>query len=184
LHLDRVMRKLMLPIVLVAAPAFADPPARSDTPQQDAKVALHVTSTAFEGGAAIPIKYTCDGGEVSPPLAWSGVPASAKSIAVLVDDPDAPNGTFTHWLVVGIPPTTRSLAENATLPTGAAVAKNDKGTTGYAGPCPPSGVHHYHFHIYALDFNLEKSYTRADFLASIMNHAVATGDLVATYQKR
>src|SRR5260370_127745 len=97
---------------------------------------MSVTSSAFESGAAIPSEYTCDRGEKTPPLSWSNVPTGTKSIAILVDDPDAPNGTFTHWMVTNIPPSQTSLSAGGSLPQGAMAAKNGKGTTGYAAPCP------------------------------------------------
>lgn len=146
-------------------------------------MSLKVTSTAFSENGAIPKDHTCDGRDISPPLSWSGVPKDAKSIAVLVDDPDAPKGTFTHWLVTGIPPTTTSLPAGGALPERAVAAKNDMGRSGYAGPCPPSGRHHYHFHVYALDLPLHKAMSRTELQAAIRGHVLAEGELVGTYQR-
>jgi Raf kinase inhibitor-like YbhB/YbcL family protein len=145
---------------------------------------LTVTSSAFSANGAIPTEYTCDGSETSPPLAWSGVPSGARSVAILVEDPDAPKGTFMHWLVTDIPSATTSLDKGASLPDGAMAAKNDKGNTGYAGPCPPTGQHHYHFRVYALDKTLGKITTRAGFQSAIKGHVLAQGELVGTYQKQ
>lgn len=170
------MRYSILSLVLAAVPAtvFA----------QGKPQSLQVTSSAFGMNDAIPAEFTCDGSEISPPLAWSKVPRDTKSIAVLVDDPDAPKGTFTHWLVTDIAPTTTQLAKDANLPTGAVAMKNSKGATGYAGPCPPSGVHHYHFQVYALDTAKVKATTREDFFSEIKGHTLASGELVGTYQRR
>ncbi len=156
----------------------------ADTSPQSKTASLTVTSSAFKANEAIPTEYTCDGAETSPSLSWSGVPADAKSIAILVEDPDAPEGTFTHRLVTDIPPTITSIDKGASLPTGAMAAKNDKGNAGYAGPCPPTGRHHYHFRVYALDKTLGKVTSRSEFLSAIEGHVLAQGELVGTYQRQ
>jgi Raf kinase inhibitor-like YbhB/YbcL family protein len=145
---------------------------------------LTVTSDAFKTNEAIPREYTCDGSQSTPPLSWSGIPSNAKSIAILVVDPDAPKGTFTHWIVTNLPPTATSLAENSALPDQAIAAKNDSGTVGYTGPCPPSGTHHYHFNVYALDTKIGQPTGRADFMAEIKGHVLAQGELVGTYSRQ
>lgn len=170
------MRNSIIPLVLAAVPATALAHGKPQT--------LSVTSSAFNANEAIPAEYTCDGTEMSPPLQWSAVPADTKSIAILVEDPDAPKGTFTHWLVTNIAPTTTELSKDANLPTGAVAMKNGKGATGYAGPCPPTGMHHYHFRVFALDEAKVKATTRDAFLAEIKHHTLASGDLVGTYEKR
>lgn len=147
------------------------------------KTTLTVTSSAFKADEAIPTEFTCEGAEKTPPLSWSNVPSDAKSIAVMVDDPDAPRGTFTHWIVTNIPTSETSLSAGGELPQGAVAAKNDKGATGYAGPCPPSGKHRYQFHVYALDTTIGHPTGRADFLKAIKGHVLAEGTLVATYEK-
>lgn len=179
------MRNFSLAFVIlstVSASALAD----TTKPSANTPASLEVTSTAFANNQAIPTDYTCEGTDsataTAPPLAWSKVPAATKSIAILVDDPDAPKGTFTHWLVTNIPATTTSIT--GSLPRGAIAAKNDKGATGYAAPCPPSGLHHYHFRVYALDVSLPEAMTRAEFLSAARGHILATGQLVGTYQKR
>lgn len=168
------MRRLIVCLSCAAVPAVAvaKPPA------------LEVTSPAFSAGGSIPTPYTCEGAEAAPPLAWSEVPAGTRSIAILVDDPDAPRGTFTHWLVTGIPPATSSLANEAALPATASEGLNDRGTRGYVGPCPPSGRHRYRFRVYALDIAKPAATTRAAFLRAIEGHVLATGELVGTYEKR
>jgi Raf kinase inhibitor-like YbhB/YbcL family protein len=175
------MRSSVLRVVVLAiVPATAS----ADTPKRATKTpaSLSVTSTAFANNSPIPAEYTCDAGETAPPLSWSKVPDGTRSIAVLVEDPDAPKGTFTHWLVTNLPATTTSLT--STLPEGAVAARNDRGTTGYTGPCPPSGVHHYQFRVYALDITLPAAMTRTAFLNKVSGHVLASGQLVGTHQKR
>src|SRR4029453_9088713 len=110
-----------------------------------------VSSPAFANGQEIPAKYTCDGDDIAPALRWRGVPAGAAEMAILMEDPDAPGGTFVHWTAWGISPKLRGLPENAD-PSNFKEGKNSFGKTGYAGPCPPKGdqPHHYEFHVYAL----------------------------------
>jgi Raf kinase inhibitor-like YbhB/YbcL family protein len=148
-----------------------------------AKQPLTVTSSAFRADTAIPPEYTCDGTQVPPPLTWSRVPTGTRSIAVFIDDPDAPTGTFTHWLITGIPPTAASIPVGGTLPDGAVASKNGKGDVGYAGPCPPSGRHHYVFHVYALETTIPPPGGKSDFLAAIDGHILGEGQLIGRYQK-
>ncbi len=146
-------------------------------------MSIQVTSSAFQPDSEIPSEYTCDGADVSPPLAWSNVPRQAQSIAILVEDPDAPKKPFTHWLVTDLPPTTSSLPRGAALPGGAKAATNDMGRDGYAGPCPPRGRHHYHFHVYALDTKIGRQASKREFLAAIRGHVIDQGELVGTYRR-
>ncbi|HEY1811428.1 MAG TPA: YbhB/YbcL family Raf kinase inhibitor-like protein [Kofleriaceae bacterium] len=146
-------------------------------------MSIEVTSAAFAADSAIPLEFTCEGDDVSPPLAWSRVRDGAQSIAILVEDPDAPNHPFTHWLITDLPATTTSLPRGAAPPRGASEATNDRGKRGYAGPCPPSGTHHYHFHVYALDTTIGCPSSKAEFLSKIRDHVVDEGELVATYAK-
>jgi Raf kinase inhibitor-like YbhB/YbcL family protein len=148
---------------------------------------LTVTSAAFVANGSIPSKYTCEGENTSPPLVWTDAPASAKSIAIVVDDPDAPSGTFVHWVLYDLPPATKSLPEGQkTAPAGARDGKNDFGTTGWSGPCPPSGRHRYFHKVYALDTVLPDLGTpaKADVVAAMNGHVVAQGELVGTYEKQ
>lgn len=110
---------------------------------------ITVTSRAFQDGGKIPKKYSCDGDDVSPPLAWKGLPVNAGAVALIVDDPDAPRGTFTHWVLLDLDPVTTSITEGQ-VPVGAKQAANSAGRPSYFGPCPPSGTHHYRFTVYAL----------------------------------
>src|SRR5262249_60490836 len=110
--------------------------------------AIPVRSPAFAAGAMIPVRFSCRGSNRPIPLTWTGVPAGAGSVALIMDDPDAPSGTFTHWVVFNLPVTSRGIT-NGRLPAGAAQAQNGRGQAAYTGPCPPSGTHHYRFTVYA-----------------------------------
>ena len=146
--------------------------------------AMKVTSSAFHEGANIPSKFTCDGSDTSPPLQIAGVPSGAKSLVLIVDDPDAPGGLFTHWLVWNIPPQTGSIAEGS-APKGVQGA-NDFGKSGYRGPCPPPGTHRYSFKIFALDRELElgSGAKRSQVDAAMKGHVIAQGELVGRYARK
>jgi len=146
------------------------------------KAKLTVTSASFANNAMIPSKYSCEGQEVSPPLSISGIPAGAKSLALIVHDPDAPvQGGFTHWVVWNID-VQGSIPENF---KGADQGLNGAKTPGYKGMCPPSGTHHYHFMVYALDtrLNIGKSTGKAGLESAMHGHILAEGDLVGLYAK-
>ncbi len=147
---------------------------------------LDVSSTSFTANAAIPQKLTCEGDDTSPALAWSGVPAGTKSFAVIVDDPDAPNGDWVHWVIYDVPASTTSLSEGAAPPSGTKSGVNGWNAPGYKGPCPPSGTHHYHHKVYALDTVLPDLGTpsKAKLEKAMDGHVLAKGDLVGTYRKR
>jgi hypothetical protein len=153
---------------------------------------LQLTSTAFAHGGEIPSKFTCEGQDVSPPLAWSGVPANAKSLALIVDDPDAPDPaapkmTWVHWVLYNIPPGASALPDAAKqLPAGTLDGINDWKRAGYGGPCPPIGRHRYFHKLYALDTVLADlgKPTKARLEAAIMGHVLAQAELIGTYQKR
>jgi Raf kinase inhibitor-like YbhB/YbcL family protein len=149
-----------------------------------APTSITVTSTAFREGSTIPRKYTCDGAGTSPPLAWTGTPAEAEALAIVVDDPDAPHGTFIHWVLLDVDPKITSLAEGS-APPGAKQADNSAGKPSYYGPCPPSGTHHYRFTVYALPraTNLPTGTKLADALKAIEAGAIARGRLTATYKR-
>jgi Raf kinase inhibitor-like YbhB/YbcL family protein len=165
-------------------------PTPAATQKGEDKMTLKLTSTAFDEGGMIPAQYTCDGQNVSPPLAWSGVPEAAKSLALVADDPDAPGGTWTHWVIYQIPATEKGLAENVpardTLDDGARQGKNDFKKTGYGGPCPPSGTHRYFFKLYALDtdLNLPPGSTKDQLLKATEGHVVAQGQLMGRYKRQ
>ena len=145
---------------------------------------MKITSSAFHEGANIPSKFTCDGSDTSPPLQITGVPAEAKSLVLIADDPDAPSGLFTHWLIWNIPPQTNSIAEG-NAPKGVQ-GTNDFGKSGFRGPCPPPGTHRYSFKIFALDreLDLRSGAKRSQVDAAMKGHVIAQGELIGRYAKR
>lgn len=154
---------------------------------------MELKSTAFPSGGEIPTRYTCQGKDLSPPLAWSGVPANARSLVLVVEDPDAPDPaapkeTWVHWVLYNIPPQARTLPEGAKhLPPGTCEGENDGGRTGYTGPCPPVGRHRYFHRLYALDAvlpDLGPAPSWAKVEAAMRAHVIAQAELVGTYQKR
>jgi Raf kinase inhibitor-like YbhB/YbcL family protein len=153
---------------------------------------MRLTSPSFDAGAEIPRRHTCQGQDLSPALAWAEVPAGAKTLALIVDDPDAPDPaapkrTWVHWVVFDIPATATGLPEGAGngLPAGARAAKNDWGRPGWGGPCPPVGRHRYFFKLYALDATLppDRVHTKADLESAMQGHVLASAELVGTYAK-
>ena len=154
---------------------------------------LHITSPRFEDGEPIPIAFTAEGEDKAPPLQWGEVPHGTRSLALVVEDPDAPDPhhpqrTWCHWLLYNIPPGTRGLPEGATrdtLPHGVREGLNDWHRLGYGGPCPPIGRHRYIYRLYALDTVLPDlgSPTRAQLLAAIQGHVQAEAQLIGTYEK-
>lgn len=155
---------------------------------------MKIESTAFAAGTSIPTKFTCEGDDHSPPLRWSGVPEGAKSLALIVDDPDAPDPaapkrTWVHWVLYDIPPTTTELPEAVrpdALPAGTREGSNDWKRTGWGGPCPPIGEHRYFHKLYALDVELgDLGQPSAKALAKAMrDHVLAEAELIGTYEKR
>lgn len=151
---------------------------------------LKLTSSAFQEGAMIPSKYTCDGDNVSPPLEWSGVPDTAKSLALICDDPDAPVGIWVHWVYYNIPARTRMLKEGIQrariLEDGSMQGVNDSRKTGYDGPCPPGGTHRYYFKLYALDSSIKlgPDAVKADLVKAMNGHILAEGQLMGRYQRK
>lgn len=154
-------------------------------------MAMEISSSVFSHGAAIPLKYTCQGKDVSPPLQWSGIPSGTKSLVLIVDDPDAPDPkapkmTWVHWLLYNLPPQTMELSEAVTtLPEGTGEGLNDWKRTGYGGPCPPIGRHRYFFKIYALDTILKDlgQPTKSHLEAAMSGHILAHAEVIGTYQK-
>jgi Raf kinase inhibitor-like YbhB/YbcL family protein len=161
---------------------------------EEMPMSLTITSTAFVPNGAIPSLYTCEGKDISPPLAWSGVPAGTKSIALIVDDPDAPDPaaptmTWVHWVLYDIPAAASGLAEavkSTALPAGTREGSNDWDRKGYGGPCPPSGRHRYFHRLYALDTLLPelKPASKATLEKAMQGHILAQAVLMGTYQKR
>jgi Raf kinase inhibitor-like YbhB/YbcL family protein len=169
--------------VAVAVPVFAD---------AGGAMALTLTSSAFAAGDKIPSKYTCEGDDISPPLAFAGAPDGTKSLVLIVDDPDAPDPkapkrVWVHWVVYNLPPDGTGLPENAGkagLPSGTVTGLNDWQRTSYGGPCPPIGRHRYFHKLYALDTVLPKeALTKAELEAAMTGHVLAHAELIGTYQK-
>jgi Raf kinase inhibitor-like YbhB/YbcL family protein len=151
-------------------------------------MAFVLSSTSFANGGDIPRKYTCDGADVSPALAWSGVPSNTKSLALVADDPDAPVGTWTHWVLFDLPSSATSLPENvskaAELPSGGRQGQNDFHRIGYGGPCPPPGKpHRYFFKLYALDrkLDLKPGCSKQELEQAMQGHIVAQAEVVGRY---
>ena len=152
---------------------------------------MQLTSTAFSQGEIIQAKYTCDGENLSPPLKWSGAPSGVKSFAVIADDPDAPVGTWVHWVVFDLPTTTTELPEGLPksqfLPGGAKQGLNDFKHLGYGGPCPPPGkAHRYFFKLYALDslLDLKPGATKKEVERGMEKHILAQGELMGLYKRK
>jgi Raf kinase inhibitor-like YbhB/YbcL family protein len=170
---------LVLVMVLVTVGCSGDQGNEVDT---DAEATLTVFSPAFAEGDEVPKRFTCDGEELSPPLKWSG--EQREAWALVVDDPDAPGGTYVHWVVVDIPTQTTSV-RTAEVPAGGVQVVNSSDEASYAGPCPPSGEHRYRFTVYALDAptGLTKSASLDDALDAIGEHAASSGTMTAFYSR-
>lgn len=148
---------------------------------------MKLQSSAFWEGELIPRKYCCDGEDISPPLMWTEVPEETHSFALICDDPDAPVGTFVHWVLYNLPADSRAISEGASVSqSGGIQGKNDFGKLGYGGPCPPSGTHRYFFKLYALDtlLNLKPGAKKADLVKAIEGHILATAELMGRYSRQ
>ena len=158
--------------------------------QTGEKNMIKVTSTAFKEGEMIPAKYTCDGEDVSPPLAFGEVPEKTLSLALICDDPDAPRETFVHWVVYNLPGERREIEEKypaeKRLPDGSRQGETSFGKTGYGGPCPPSGTHRYYFKVYALDkvLTIEEPINKESLVEAMKTHVIAEGQLMGRYARR
>lgn len=146
---------------------------------------MNISSQAFGYNQPIPVKYTCEGANASPPLMFSGLPANTKSLALIVDDPDAPSGTFTHWLLYNMTPNTSSISESG-VPSESLQGSNSAGHAHYDGPCPPSGTHRYIFHLYALDTMLElgPGASRQALESAMHGHILDRTELTGIYEKK
>ena len=180
----------MIRTVLLIVLAF---PATAGASDGEGKMGLTLESTAFPNGGEIPSRYTCEGENISPPLAWKGIPESAKSLVLIVDDPDAPDPkapkmTWVHWVVFNIPTDVSGFPEGVapeSLPPGVEEGLNDWKRTGYGGPCPPVGRHRYFHKLYALDVMLQETgkTTKPKLEAAMKGHVIAQAELIGTYQK-
>ena len=163
----------------------------STTPTPEGNMSLDLKSDAFVNGQSIPAKYSCIGRNISPALTWNDPPAGTQSLALIVDDPDAPAGTWVHWVLYNIPADSRSLPEDLPVkgknvdPTAIYFGKNSSGNIRYDGPCPPSGTHRYFFKLYALDTTLSLSpgASKDQLLNAMKGHILAQGELMGTFSK-
>jgi Raf kinase inhibitor-like YbhB/YbcL family protein len=163
----------------------------TQTPTTEADMSLDLKSDAFMNGQSIPAKYSCIGKNISPALTWNAPPAGTQSFALIVDDPDAPAGTWVHWVLYNIPSDSRSLQEDLPVtgknvdPTAIYFGKNSSGNVRYDGPCPPSGTHRYYFKLYALDtlVNLLPGATKSELTKAMEGHILAQGELMGTFSK-
>jgi Raf kinase inhibitor-like YbhB/YbcL family protein len=183
------MSLLLLMFSAVTGCAQTAPPEQKAPPGGD-KMPFIITSTAFADGAEIPVKYTCDGQNISPQLNWGDGPAGTASFVLILEDPDAPVNNFTHWVIFNLPPDTPGLPEavpkDGTLASGALQGKNGGGSIGYIGPCPPKGsAHHYVFNLYALDkpLDLAAGATKDQVRQAMQGHILSQSQLVGLYQR-
>jgi len=146
---------------------------------------MSISSSAFKHGEAIPARYTCDGTDVSPPLAIGKTPDAARTLALIMEDPDAPMGSWVHWVAWDIPAQTREIPENS-VPSGVRQGRNSWNRNSYGGPCPPAGTHRYFFRLYALDTELDVSHsaTKAELERAMQGHILARGELMGTYRRQ
>lgn len=189
---SKMRRKSMMAVITVLLAAWGCEARDSVQAEEkgEATVTLNVTSPAFEDGAKIPAKYTADGANVSPPLNWQEIPEGAQSIVIIADDPDAPMGTWVHWLIWNIPAGEAGIREN--VPSAEALANGAvQGTTsfnrvGYGGPAPPSGTHRYYFKVYAIDkqLDLAPEARKADVEKAMQGHILAQGQMMGRYSKQ
>lgn len=181
---SRILASCLLAATLCGTGCQSAQPSAGKEATVDAPSQITVSSTAFKEGQPVPQRFTCDGDNKPPPLAWQGIPAGVAAVALVVDDPDAPRGNFVHWVVLDMPPDTTGI-EAGSVPKGAVQAKNSAGRASYAGPCPPSGTHHYRFTVYALS-RLTGLSDGADLdraLRAVSSDATAQGRLVGTYTR-
>jgi Raf kinase inhibitor-like YbhB/YbcL family protein len=194
------MRKVVCEFCLVLIASVFLLSCRSETPSSNnvqpsnqavggKKTEMKLTSRAFQEGEMIPPQYTCTGANISPPLAWESMPEKTKSLALIVDDPDAPGKTWVHWVAFNLPASVRALPENVpaqeNINGGGKQGKNDFKKVGYGGPCPPSGTHRYYFKLYALDTDLalDSTATKDQLLKAMEGHVLGEGQLMGKYQK-
>jgi Raf kinase inhibitor-like YbhB/YbcL family protein len=178
----RIINHLIVPLlILTESILFAAMAPGKEVLEMDS---FSISSKAFKHGEPIPARFSCDGSDISPPLQIGAPPPNTTSLALIMDDPDAPVGTWVHWVVWNIPTQTRDIAEN-TLPAGAIQGENSWKRNNYGGPCPPSGTHRYFFKIYALDrvLDLDQATTKKDLERAIQGHILAKGELMGTYRR-
>lgn len=183
------MRKLISLFIFLAfgLSSCGATPTPMSAPQEGGQtMTFELTSSAFGQGEAIPVKYTCDGEDISPPLGWSDPPEGTQSFALIADDPDAPVGTWIHWVLFNLPAETRELPEQAAPPSGSQNGINSWGRTGYGGPCPPGGTHRYFFKLYALDtmLNSAAGASKEQLLQAMEGHILGQAEVMGTYSRQ
>jgi Raf kinase inhibitor-like YbhB/YbcL family protein len=178
---------LVLLVPAVSCGSSAHAPAQGSGPSPSG---FRIESAAFKEGASIPVRFTCEGEDISPALSWSGAPAGTRSFALIVDDPDAPAGVWTHWVVYNLPAQTNAMDENqpkqARLPNGGLQGLSSFGHVGYGGPCPPPGpAHRYFFRVYALDavLSLEPGASKQQVLAAMKGHILGHAQLMGRFKR-
>ena len=173
--------KIMLILLLFSAIIVGQQP-------KPKEVAMKITSSAFSDGALIPIKYTCDGDDISPPLVWNDIPENTASFVLINDDPDAPVGTWDHWILFNLDGKTTELAENVDLSklAGVQLGHNSWRRNDYGGPCPPYGTHRYFFKLYALDMKLDlpANSSKQDIEKAMTGHILAEAELLGRYKRQ
>jgi Raf kinase inhibitor-like YbhB/YbcL family protein len=182
----KILTCFVLAIMLISSCTSTETPTT-----EEATMSIELKSDAFLSGQSIPAKYTCTGKNISPALSWNDAPAGTQSFALIVDDPDAPMGTWVHWVLFKIPADARSLQEDLPItgknvdPNAIYFGRNSSGNTRYDGPCPPSGTHRYYFKLYALDttINLLPGATKEEVLKQMKGHILAQGELMGTFSK-
>src|SRR3989344_1940186 len=174
------VKKLSVVIVLAVVAIAGSVILSGRKPGSEIKQVMKIQSSAFNNNETIPVKYTCDGENINPPLSFSDIPSDAKSLALVMDDPDAPSGTWVHWTVWNIDPKTIEI-----VPQNAIEGTTSFGKPGYGGPCPPSGTHRYFFKLYALDntLQLSASSTKEDLEKAMEGHIIGQTDLVGLYKR-
>lgn len=186
-----VLLSFLLAIVLAScgSPAGTPPSATNLVITTEPNMSIELKSSAFTSGGAIPAQYACTGSDKSPALTWSEPPAGTQSFALIMDDPDAPAGTWVHWVLFNIPASAPGLTEGIpageTLPDGSLQGRNSSGNLGYNGPCPPSGTHRYFFKLYALDemLGLSPGADKGELLKAMEGHTLGQGELMGTFSK-
>ena len=188
--MDTLSKRLLLALLaltLIACNSDQEEPAEQTAAQSAAAAttALSLTSPAFTEGSPIPQQYTCDGDNISPALEWQGIPAETASLALIMDDPDAPGRTWVHWVLYNIPPNTTALPKAVVAADVATPGQGSNSRTGYAGPCPPSGTHRYFFKLYALDTTLDlaEGSDKEQLLTAMESHILAEAQLMGTYER-
>lgn len=184
---NKILNALLL--VLIIVPLSSADSGHYQKIKKGKQMEFKIFSSAFADGAMVPVQYTCDGVNESPPLSWSGAPKETKTFALIVDDPDAPRGDWVHWMVFNIPASTTSLKENASMSgnftQGIVQGVNDFRRNYYGGPCPPSGTHRYFFKLYALDIALalNDSANKKLLLEAMKGHILAEAHLIGKYKR-